>query len=393
MALRLWPRRRAARWGLASALGIAGLVAAVLGTLCVTSGCSSIDYLGQSASGHIHLLAAARPVKDAIADPATPEALRKRLALTQRMREFAVTELKEPDNGSYRSYADLKRSAAVWNVVAAPELSLKLRTWCFPVVGCVGYRGYYDLAAANEAAAPLKAEGLEVDVYEVPAYSTLGWMNWIGGDPLLNTFVQWPEGELSRLIFHELAHQVAYAPGDTTFNESFATAVERIGSQRWLEANASADVREKQALTEARRHDFHVLVRAWRAKLDAMYRSDLPDADKRVRKAALYAGMRADYDALKRDRWNGYKGYDHWFATANNAALGAQAAYDDQVGAFERLFVAEGSDFDRFYAEVKRMAALPRPERDAAMAAYREVPLPAPVVAPATAASGASISG
>ena len=141
MAMRLWPRRRAARWGLASALSLTGLVAVVLGTVCVTSGCSSIDYLGQSASGHFHLLAAARPVKDAIADPATPEALRKRLELTQRMREFAVTELKEPDNGSYRSYADLKRSAAVWNVVAAPELSLKLQTWCFPVVGCVGYRG------------------------------------------------------------------------------------------------------------------------------------------------------------------------------------------------------------------------------------------------------------
>jgi len=389
----LWPRRRAARWGLASALSLVGLVLAVLGTLCATSGCSSIDYLSQSASGHIRLLAAARPVQDAIADPATPEALRKRLELTQRMRQFAVTELHEPDNGSYRSYADLKRSAAVWNVVAAPELSLQLQTWCFPIVGCVGYRGYYDLASADAAAAPLKAEGLEVDVYEVPAYSTLGWMNWIGGDPLLNTFVQWPEGELSRLIFHELAHQVAYAPGDTTFNESFATAVERIGSQRWLERNASAEVRAKQALTEARRDDFHVLIRKWRAQLDAMYRSDLPDADKRVRKAELYAGMRADYAALKRDKWNGYNGYDHWFATANNAALGAQAAYDDEVGAFERLFAAEGGDFDRFYAEVRRLAALSRPERDAAMAPYRAAAQPAPLVAPATPASGAPVSG
>jgi predicted aminopeptidase len=361
-----------------------------LAALCVTAGCSSIDYLGQAASGHVHLLAAARPVKDAIADPTTPEALRKRLELTQRMRDFAVTVLKEPDNGSYRSYADLKRSAAVWNVVAAPELSLTLRTWCFPLVGCVGYRGYYDLASANAAAVPLKAEGLEVDVYEVPAYSTLGWMNWIGGDPLLNTFVQWPEGELSRLIFHELAHQVAYAPGDTTFNESFATAVEHIGSQRWLEANASAEVRERQALTESRRHDFQVLVRAWRAKLDALYRSELPDADKRARKAELYAGMRADYEALKRDRWHGYSGYDHWFATANNAALGAQAAYDDQVGAFERLFAAEGGDFDRFYAEVRRIAALPKPERDAVMATYRDASERTPVASPSPPASGAT---
>jgi predicted aminopeptidase len=389
----LWPRRRAARWGLASALSLVGLVLAALAALCATSGCSSIDYLGQSASGHIRLLAAARPVQDAIADPSTPEALRKRLELTQRMRQFAVTELHEPDNGSYRSYADLKRSAAVWNVVAAPELSLQLQTWCFPIVGCVGYRGYYDLASADAAAAPLKADGLEVDVYEVPAYSTLGWTNWIGGDPLLNTFVQWPEGELSRLIFHELAHQVAYAPGDTTFNESFATAVEHIGSERWLERNASAEVRAKQALTESRRDDFHVLIRQWRAQLDAMYRSDLPDAEKRVRKAELYAGMRADYAAMKRDKWNGYNGYDHWFATANNAALGAQAAYDDEVGAFERLFAAEGSDFDRFYAEVRRMAALPRPERDAAMAPFRAAPQPAPLVAPATPASGTAVSG
>jgi predicted aminopeptidase len=393
MTLTLWPRRRAARWGLASALSLVGLVLAALATLCATSGCSSIDYLGQSASGHIRLLAAARPVQDAIADPTTPEALRKRLELTQRMRQFAVTELHEPDNGSYRSYADLKRSAAVWNVVAAPELSLQLQTWCFPIVGCVGYRGYYDLASADAAAAPLKADGLEVDVYEVPAYSTLGWMNWIGGDPLLNTFVQWPEGELSRLIFHELAHQVAYAPGDTTFNESFATAVEHIGSERWLERNASAEVRAKQALTESRRDDFHVLIRKWRAQLDAMYRSGLPDAEKRVRKAELYAGMRADYAAMKRDKWNGYSGYDHWFATANNAALGAQAAYDDEVGAFERLFAAQGSDFDRFYAEVRRMAALPRPERDAAMAPYRAAPQPAPLVAPATPSSGAPVSG
>ncbi|MFL6696482.1 MAG: aminopeptidase [Vitreoscilla sp.] len=388
-----WPKRRAARWGLGSALGLGGVVLAALGTLCATSGCSSIDYLSQSASGHIRLLAAARPVKDAIADPSTPQALRARLELTQRMRQFAVTELHEPDNGSYRSYADLKRPAAVWNVVAAPELSLRLVTWCFPVVGCVGYRGYYDLASANAAAEPLKAEGLEVDVYEVPAYSTLGWMNWIGGDPLLNTFVQWPEGELARLIFHELAHQVAYAPGDTTFNESFATAVEHIGSQRWLEQNATPDVRARQALTESRRDDFHVLVRAWRAKLDAMYRSGLPDADKRVRKAQLYAGMRADYEALKQGKWNGYAGYDHWFDKANNATMGTQGAYDDEVGAFERLFVAEGSDFDRFYAQVRRMAGLSRPERDAAMAPYRVAPQQPPVVTPATPASGGAVSG
>ena len=390
-----WPRRRAARWSLAGGLALAAAAAA----LCLTAGCSTVDYLGQSASGHLHLLAAARPVKKVLADPALPAALRERLALTQEMRDFAVTELKLPDNRSYRSYADLKRSAAVWNVVAAPALSLRLETWCFPIVGCVGYRGYYDPAAAEAAAAPLRARGLDVDVYGVPAYSTLGWMNWIGGDPLLNTFVNWPEGEVARLIFHELAHQVAYAAGDTTFNESFATAVETIGSRRWLDLHATPQVRERQALADARRHDFHVLVRAWRARLDAMYRSDLPDAEKRVRKARMYAGMRADYAALKRDRWHGYAGYDKWFAEANNAAMGAQAAYDDEVGAFIQLFRAEGGDFTRFYAEVRRLAALPRAARDAAMAPYRAaaaavVPpeaAAAPAIAPASSAGESAL--
>jgi len=376
--MRPWPRGRAARWGAAGAAGACGLLLAALATLCTVSGCASVAYLGQSAVGHVQLLAAARPVSEAIADPGLSESLRERLRLTQRMRDFAVSELHLPDNRSYRSYADLKRSAAVWNVVAAPELSLELRTWCFPVVGCVGYRGYYDQARADAAAQPLRAQGLDVDVYPVPAYSTLGWMNWIGGDPLLNTFVQWPQGELARLIFHELAHQVAYAAGDTTFNESFATAVERIGSQRWLAANASDEVRRQQALTEARRQDFRVLVRAWRDRLDAMYRSALPDADKRARKVALIAGLRADYEAMKRERWGGYAGYDHWFATVNNATLGTQAAYDDQVGTFERLFAAEGGDFERFYAEVRRLAALPRAQREAALAPYRAAAEAAP---------------
>ena len=398
--MRAWPRRRVARWGVAGALGAAAVVAAALGVLCLTAGCSTVGYLSQSASGHLHLLAAARPVKEVLADPALPLPLRERLELTQRIRDFATAELKEPDNGSYRSYADLHRSAAVWNVVAAPELSLKLQTWCFPIVGCVGYRGYYDLAAANEAAAPLRAQGLDVDVYAVPAYSTLGWTNWIGGDPLLNTFVNWPEGEVARLIFHELAHQVAYAPGDTTFNESFATAVETIGGQRWLEAHATQEVRDRQALTEQRRRDFHVLVRAWRARLDAMYRSDLPDADKRACKAEMYAAMHADYERMKRERWHGYAGYDKWFAEANNAALGAEAAYDEQVGAFIRLFHAEGDDFGRFYAEVKRLARLPKAERDAGLAPYRDAPaaaqaapLPASAASPAAVSASAGVAG
>jgi len=222
----------------------------LLGSL---SGCGSVRYLAQSVGGHLSLLNQAKPVSDWLADPATSDPLRERLQLTQRMRDYAVSELKLPDNASYRRYADLHRSAAVWNVVAAPELSLQLKTWCYPVTGCVGYRGYFDQVAADEQGDALRTEGLEVSVYAVPAYSTLGKLP--GGffsDPLLNTFIRWPEGELARLIFHELAHQVAFAKDDTMFNESFATAVERIGGTRWLVEKSTAAARLSASLRPLR---------------------------------------------------------------------------------------------------------------------------------------------
>jgi predicted aminopeptidase len=202
----------------------------------------------------------------------------------------------------------------------------------------------------------------------VPAYSTLGWSNWLGGDPLLNTFVQWPEGELARLMFHELSHQVAYAAGDTTFNESFATTVERIGGRRWLESRASARARAEYAALDGRRQDFRALTGRYRAQLQALYDSPATDAEKRRRKAELLAAMRAEYDELKVARWNGFAGYDPWFRQANNAALGVQAAYNELVPQFERLFEREGGDFARFYAEVQRLARLPKDERRAKLA-------------------------
>jgi predicted aminopeptidase len=304
-----------------------------------------------------------------VADPATPEALRARLELSQRIRDFAVAELQLPDNRSYRRYADLGRGAVVFNVAAAPEFSLALRTWCFPVAGCVGYRGYFARPPADELAARLVAEGWETTVYGVPAYSTLGKTDLLGGDPLLNTFIQWPEGELARLVFHELAHQVAYADGDTTFNESFAGAVERLGAERWLARHADAAAREAYAVLEARRQDFRALTARYREALATLYASDLPDDEKRLRKAALYRSMRDEHARLKTERWGGFTGYDAWFGRANNAALGMQAAYLELVPDFERLFARCEGDFARFYAEVRMLAALPKAERRAKLAA------------------------
>jgi len=356
------------RWVRVAGIGILGVVA-LLGAACLTMGCSTLGYYAQSVGGHLDLVARAKPIDELAGDPAAPAALRERLALAARIRDFAVSDLGLPDNRSYRRYSDLGRPAAVWNVVAAPELSLKLETWCFAVVGCVGYRGYYERAAADAEGEQLRARGLEVNVYGVPAYSTLGKLDWLGGDPLLNTFIGWPEGELARLVFHELAHQVVFAKDDTVFNESFATAVERIGVQRWLARRVGDAARQQYAQLDARRNDFRALTAAYRDKLEALYASAASDAVKRRDKAALMAALRADYAALKAERWGGFAGYDGWFERANNASFGVMSAYNELVPGFERLFENEGRDFARFYAAVARLAALPKAERHATLAA------------------------
>jgi predicted aminopeptidase len=349
--------------GLRAAL-IAGMAA-----LCL-SGCADLGYYWQSVSGHIQMMYAAGPVEDWLADAHTPAQLKSRLALAQRIRGFAVTELKLPDNASYHRYANLHRRAVVWNVVAAPEFSLTLKTWCFPVAGCVGYRGYFSEDEAGLEAEQLKNQGFETSVYGVPAYSTLGWMNWAGGDPLLNTFIAYPEGELARLIFHELAHQVVYAQDDTSFNESFATAVERLGSRRWLDSQASDGARKEYAVFDGRRQQFRALALATRRELSAIYKeNEAATQSARAQAASKLLAMkhfREEYAQLKAS-WGSYSGYDRWVARANNASFGALAAYDDLVPGFEALFVREGRDWPRFYDAVKRLASLSRDERHKAL--------------------------
>ena len=349
-------------------LGGVGIAVLAAATLCLTAGCGTVRYYVQSVGGHLSLLRASKPVPEWLADAQIEPKLQERLALTQRMRDYAVSELKLPDNASYRRYADLKRGAAVWNVVAAPELSLTLKTSCFPLVGCVGYRGFFDRADADAFAAQLQTEDLEVTVYGVPAYSTLGRLpgDWMA-DPLLNTFITYPEGQLARMIFHELSHQVAYANDDTMFNESFATAVERIGGARWLAAHGSAQAQEEYERFDRRRQDFRVLTQKYRSLLAALYGSSMPDAAKRAEKAALLERLRVEFEDIKTGRWGGFSGYDGWIARANNASFGLLAAYNELVPQFERLFERAGGDFPRFYTEVQRLAALPKDQRRAAL--------------------------
>jgi predicted aminopeptidase len=354
-------KKKALWMGLAAVAGVA-----VAATLCL-SGCANIGYYWQSVTGHLGIMNAARPVDELVREPQTSERLRQRLLLSQRIRNFAVGEIKLPDNPSYRRYADLHRPAAVWNVTAAPAYSLELKTWCFPVTGCVGYRGYYDEREAKAEAGALLQEGYETNVYPVTAYSTLGLMNWAGGDPLLNTFLGYPEGELARLIFHELAHQVVYAKNDTTFNESFATAVERLGGSRWLETQAGEPARAEYAALAQRRCLFRELSRVTRERLKSFYETPglSPDA-KAEGKRRLMEQFRTEYEQMKMAAGGDptvWRAYDRWVREANNAFFGAQAAYDELVPGFEALFRGKGGDWTAFYDATRQLAALPKEER------------------------------
>ena len=342
------------------------VLASTLMVLGLGVGCADGRYYFQSVSGHVKVMQAARPIPQWLADEHVSPAVKQRLQLAQRIRQFSVDELHLPDNESYRRFADLKRRAVVWNVVAAPEFSLTLHTWCFPVVGCVTYRGYYAEADAQAEAAALRLQGLEARVYGVPAYSTLGWLNWAGGDPLLNTFIQYPDGEMARLIIHEMAHQVVYVKDDTMFNESFATAVERLGGLRWLAEEGTPAAREQYEKFDARRRQFRALSLRTRQRLEGIYNGKEAIADDRsvlfaMKKEAI-SSFQSDYKRLK-STWNGYDGYDAWVASANNAAFGAQAVYDELVPGFEALFEQEGRDWSRFFSAVKRLSDLPIQER------------------------------
>ena len=335
------------------------------------AGCATLSYFWQAFNGQMEVRRLSRPVEEVLADSSTGAELKRKLAYAQRAREFASRELALPDNRSYRLYADLKRPYVVWNVFAAPELSLTMKTQCFPVAGCVPYRGYFAKEAAEVHAAELRAGGDDVYVGGVPAYSTLGWFD----DPLLNTFVRFPELEIARLIFHELAHQVAYAKGDTTFNESYAVAVEEEGIKRWIKGNATPEELARYDTFKARQRDLIATLMRARDRLEGVYAGGGDDTARRARKAQAIAALRADYATLKAG-WNlteeEAKRYDDWFyRDLNNARLGSVAVYTAHVAAFARLIAQDGGDMQKFHARVKALAALPRDERRQRLAAVQ----------------------
>ena len=343
------------QWLIATAIGC--LAAAFVG------GCTNIPYYLQSVRGQIDIWSRQYDIETLIDRPDTAVPLREKLREVLAIREYASSELALPRNGSYRSYANLERPFAVWNVVATPEFSIQPRQWCFVFAGCVNYRGYFDKADADGFAAGAAAQGYDVYVGGVPAYSLLGYFP----DPVLKTFVNYPRAQLARLIFHELAHQVVYVRDDSIFNESFAVAVELEGSRRWLARyGTDADRLAHEQVTQ-RREQFVALIERYRERLDALYQTSLPRDAMRAEKAAMFAEMRADYARL-RESWGGFHGYDRWFAQApNNALLASVGIYSTRVPAFQALLAREGGDLQRFYAEAKKIARLPKPQRTAAL--------------------------
>lgn len=332
------------------------------------SGCANFSYYVQAVGGQLDILRRTQPISEVIADPSADQKLKNALAKIVQLREFASRELQLPDNSSYLGYADLERPYVVWNVFATPELSITPKQSCFLGAGCVTYRGFFSQAEAEAHASVLRGEGFDVYVGGVPAYSTLGWFN----DPVLNTFVRYPEIELARLIFHELAHQVLYVQDDTTFNESFATAVELEGVSRWLDRYGSDEQRAAFQMAQNRRAIFGEAVNTKRTALKRLFASDMSDVDKRAGKARIFTELRAEIAQLKTST-TGKSALDQWLAQElNNAHLASFSTYTKLVPAFRALIKQQQGELGQFYAMVKEIGALPAAER--AQALHLSVP-------------------
>lgn len=345
--------------GSKSRAALAGLLLA--GALSL-SGCG---YYAQAVRGHMDLVSRSRPVDEVLADPAAPAALRDRLELVLELRRFAFSELLLPDNGSYLKYVDLDRPYVVWNVFAAPPDSLTPMQWCFPVAGCVVYRGYFHEDAARSFASSLEADGLDVHVGGASAYSTVGWFK----DPVLSTMLSPDDARLAGLLFHELAHQQLYVKGDSAFNEAFASLVEEEGVRRWLAAGGRDREWAGWQARKEREGAVQLLLEQARGELAELYAQDPEPADLAARKQAVFGALRERYRAVSAD-WPERGGYDDWFAASwNNARLIPVGTYRRLVPAFRALLREEGGDLGSFYARCESLGDLPEPERNAALAA------------------------
>ncbi len=329
----------------------------VLAACLLLQGC----YTMQAAKGQLQILNAREPIARVIEDPKAPAELKQRLEKVRAAREFASRELGLPNNKSYTTYADLKREYVTWSVVATPEFSVDPHEWCFPIVGCVAYRGYFKEQKAEEFAAGLRKDGFDTVVEGVPAYSTLGKFN----DPIMSTMMGYGDDELAAIMFHELSHQVVYIPDDTAFNEAFAVTVEQEGLARWLkERGRPDDLARYRARRDRQAESIHVVAR-YREQLKKLYASGLAPDVMRARKAEVFTALVTELRAV--DARHGVKSVlaSDLAGPPNNARLASLATYYDCVPGFERVLAAGQHDLPRFYEAVRELAKLPRETRHA----------------------------
>ena len=320
-------------------------------------------FYGQAINGQLSIISKRENIQTLVNDPEIDAQLKQSLESIISIRKFANNSLALPVEKNYSSYVDLQRPFVLWNVFAAPEFSVTPKDWCYPIAGCVSYRGYFSEDAARKYATSLADEGFDVYVGGIAAYSTLGWF----ADPVLNTIINREEHRLAALLFHELAHQLVYVPGDTQFNESFATTIELEGLKRWLAENNNSAMMptlvEQAAREQQYRQEFVSLVQSSIPVLEELYSGALPLVAKRQQKAKVIQKLRDDYQDLKQ-QWSGYAAYDGWFAgEINNARLNTVATYFNHVPAFEALLAQSNYQLPEFYNRVQALAKLSSEER------------------------------
>jgi predicted aminopeptidase len=314
------------------------------------SGCANFTYYVDTINGHYALLEKSQPIDALLADE-VPAELREKLENLRQAREFASRELLLPDNDSYKSYADIGRPYATWNVIATPRLSVKPRQWCFLVVGCISYRGYFSKQKAEAYAYQLQQQGYDTYVTGSRAYSTLGWFD----DPLLNTMMYQSEARWVGILFHELAHQKLYIEGDSAFNEAFATAIEQEGIRRWFVSTNKENLVQQYLPDHRRREQFNALLKTTRARLSDLFKSDKPESEKLELKKKLFADLKNNYWELKKT-WSGYSGYDQWMSQdLNNAHLAIVATYHDLVPGFKRILEESNYELNAFYKKIEML--------------------------------------
>lgn len=337
----------------------------LVSVLPLVSGCALPYYL-QAASGHFDVLRKRTPIEAVLEDPSQPPDVKQALRRVVDMRSFAVDRLGLPDNRSYQSYVDLERPYVVWNVVAAEEFAVDPVQWCFPMLGCVSYRGYFSRARAEQFAASLSERGMDTYVAGVTAYSTLGYF----ADPVLNTMLAGGEHYIAGILFHELAHQKFYLRGDSEINEAFATAVQQHGTVEWLATHGSAQAVVAYRRRLRRQEDFTALVATQRARLQEIFAVDATTEAKRVAKQAAFTRMRDEYEQLKR-RWGGVTDYDNWFAQPlNNAQLASVATYRRWLPALSWYIDQHG--LAALYERMAEIEDMPEGARDTLLQSWLE---------------------